>query len=407
MMDHTGLGMHYANGVPRSDEFPPVLALLSGSEEAPAPYGYASLAMTKAPGTRFGYSGGGFLVLQHLIECREGRPAAEVSSARLAGRSVPHLRLAAFAREPGDGGLPAPLRNRRAPRTHVRARAAAAQARRLRLLRRATAGVISSSLSTPPSLHPSLSPPFPYLAPARCLAGASPSRPLPPAPSGRQQGLPTGCAYSRLPTIGQRVAAPARTWRRRDSHGSCPQCCLDPPAGAISHAAARAVLTPSAAGDLGSDAFMGAAMGVGMFVFDSLGADGRTSRWMLHQAANDGFRGVLLVCFDGPDAAEGPRGFVILANGDNAAVNLVSAVARRLLCAPRGPFARVALDWSRVPDPDVPYLSRASSQEEIVNLGLKEQVLNAFVKPAAGPVLLPLPDVPPTKSAHDVDQGGA
>lgn len=167
------------------------------------------------------------------------------------------------------------------------------------------------------------------------------------------------------------------------------------------------MLTPSAAGDLGSDAFMGAAMGVGMFVFDSLGADGRTSRWMLHQAANDGFRGVLLVCFDGPDAAEGPRGFVILANGDNAAVNLVSAVARRLLCAPRGPFARVALDWSRVPDPDVPYLSRASSQEEIVNLGLKEQVLNAFVKPAAGPVLLPLPDVPPTKSAHDVDQGGA
>merc|ERR1712176_1640217 len=106
----------------------------------------------------------------------------------------------------------------------------------------------------------------------------------------------------------------------------------------------------------------GAAMGVGMFVFDSLGADGRASRWMLHQAANDGFRGVLLVCFDGPDAAEGPRGFVILANGDNAAVNLVSAVARGLLCAPRGPFARVALDWSRVP---------------------------------------------PTKSAHDVDRGRA
>ena len=155
MMDHTGLGMHYANGVPRSDEFPPVLALLSGSEEAPAPYGYASLAMTKAPGTRFGYSGGGFLVLQHLIECREGRPAAEVSSARLAGRSVPHRRLAAFAREPGDGGLPAPLRNRRAPRTHVRARAAAAQARRLRLLRRATAGILILPL------HPSLSPPLP------------------------------------------------------------------------------------------------------------------------------------------------------------------------------------------------------------------------------------------------------
>ena len=67
LLDHTGLGMHYVNGVPRSEPFPPVLALISGTAEKPAPHRYASLELTKAPGSAFGYSGGGFLVLQHLL----------------------------------------------------------------------------------------------------------------------------------------------------------------------------------------------------------------------------------------------------------------------------------------------------------------------------------------------------
>ena len=67
-----------------------------------------------------------------------------------------------------------------------------------------------------------------------------------------------------------------------------------------------------------------------MFVFDVVpSGGGAPSRWMLHQAANDGFRGVLLVCFDGPDADNGPRGLVVLANGDNQAMLLVAAYALR------------------------------------------------------------------------------
>jgi hypothetical protein len=70
--------------------------------------------------------------------------------------------------------------------------------------------------------------------------------------------------------------------------------------------------------DNGAYAFMKARMGVGMFVFDVASeGGGPPNRWMLHQAANDGFRGLLLVCFDGPDAAAGPRGFVAICNGDN------------------------------------------------------------------------------------------
>ncbi|EOD28165.1 hypothetical protein EMIHUDRAFT_235110 [Emiliania huxleyi CCMP1516] len=89
-MDHTGLGMHYVNGVPRDEPFPPVLELLSGTDEAPAPYDYASLAVMKQPGSRFGYSGGGFLILQHLLECREAQPAisTHTGQCRLAGRVV-------------------------------------------------------------------------------------------------------------------------------------------------------------------------------------------------------------------------------------------------------------------------------------------------------------------------------
>ncbi|EGB02261.1 hypothetical protein AURANDRAFT_69044 [Aureococcus anophagefferens] len=77
LVDHSALGMHYVPGVPRSAPFPDALALVSGSDAAPAPHGYASLDVDRAPGTRFAYSGGGFLVLQHLLEAASGAPAAE------------------------------------------------------------------------------------------------------------------------------------------------------------------------------------------------------------------------------------------------------------------------------------------------------------------------------------------
>ena len=78
LVNHSGLGMHYVNGVPLSEPMPPMLDLISGSAAAPAPYGYACIDLVKEPGTQFGYSGGGFLLLQHLLELREGRPIASL-----------------------------------------------------------------------------------------------------------------------------------------------------------------------------------------------------------------------------------------------------------------------------------------------------------------------------------------
>ena len=54
LVNHTGLGMHYVNGVPLTEKMPAVVDLISGTADAPAPYGYASVELTKQPGTAFG-----------------------------------------------------------------------------------------------------------------------------------------------------------------------------------------------------------------------------------------------------------------------------------------------------------------------------------------------------------------
>ena len=274
MLNHTGVGMHYVNGVPLTQPFPPVLHLISGTPEKPAPHGYASLQMVKQPGTAFHYSGGGFLVMQHLLEQREGIPIADIMAPWLEGHGTNvSLDLSFAADLPGkhyangyrdDGTL-----------------------------------VESGRLSFPP-----------------LAAGAL--------------GTPAALA--------EWLKQLALAYKRPDGCGS------------ISHAAARALLSPGP--DLGSEAFMRARMGVGMFVFEvaSSNPSAGPNKWMLHQAANDGFRGLLLVCFDGPDAADGPRGCVVLCNGDNQGMLLNAAITRELLAsgAAFDPPLQ-GLDWSKVP----------------------------------------------------------
>ncbi|KAL1519419.1 hypothetical protein AB1Y20_022942 [Prymnesium parvum] len=301
LLDHTGLGMHYVNGIPLSHPFPPVLSLMSGSADKAAPYGYASIDLTREPGTRFSYSGGGFLVLQHLLETREGKPLAELLSPffEASGTAV-NLGLSFSQVLPGkhyangyrdDGSM-----------------------------------IDEGRLCFPPLAAGGLGTPAALLDWLRQLA----------------------LAYKR------------------------PEGC-----GPISHQTAIKMLTPGP--DLGSVAFMNARMGLGVFIFEVPNAQaGASSKWMLHQAANDGFRGVYLVCFDGPDASNGPRGFVVLCNGDNQGMFLNCAVCRALLKSPAFSPPISGLDWSAVPDLST-FSTQGLRQEEIVNLGLKNLVLEAFV----------------------------
>ncbi|MGZ5279618.1 MAG: 2-oxo-4-hydroxy-4-carboxy-5-ureidoimidazoline decarboxylase, partial [Pseudobdellovibrionaceae bacterium] len=75
LMNHTALNMHYVNGVPLSKTMPNVRDLLHGNEI----FGYKPVGALHAPGTVFQYSGGGFLVLEHLIESRERKSIQDVT----------------------------------------------------------------------------------------------------------------------------------------------------------------------------------------------------------------------------------------------------------------------------------------------------------------------------------------
>lgn len=81
LMNHTALGMHYVYGIPLSDPFPSSLELLNGTWEKK--YGYAPLYIERPPGSSFKYSGGGYIVLQHILECFEHKPIHDIMSSFL------------------------------------------------------------------------------------------------------------------------------------------------------------------------------------------------------------------------------------------------------------------------------------------------------------------------------------
>ena len=115
--------------------------------------------------------------------------------------------------------------------------------------------------------------------------------------------------------------------------------------------------------DRGSIEFMGAGMGLGVFI-----GEAGDNKLAIHQGANEGFRALYIHCFAGPDCG---KGFVIFANGDNKAVPFISEVAIELLKELKiegidesqlgGGF-----DWSSI------------EQEQIVNLGYKKLIFDAF-----------------------------
>ncbi|RYH25829.1 hypothetical protein EON65_15155 [archaeon] len=100
-------------------------------------------------------------------------------------------------------------------------------------------------------------------------------------------------------------------------------------------------------------------------------AQAGANKIMLHQAANDGYRGVYMLCFDGPDAG---KGFVILSNGDNPAVLLQGELCRQLLKT----LNMQGVDYRKYRDQDLKLNVEGVKQESIVNKGLKDLVISAF-----------------------------
>jgi malate synthase len=73
LMNHQALNLHYVNGIPADRPMPNVSTLIAGNAE----WGYDPIKVLFEPGSEFRYSGGGFLVLEHLIEVMEENPIAK------------------------------------------------------------------------------------------------------------------------------------------------------------------------------------------------------------------------------------------------------------------------------------------------------------------------------------------
>lgn len=130
--------------------------------------------------------------------------------------------------------------------------------------------------------------------------------------------------------------------------------------GGISHDTARMMLHGT---DKGCMKFMGCLMGLGIFI-----AHAEDNKFMIHQGANDGFRCIFVHCFDGPDKG---KGLVALANRDLKAVLFNAEVTQLILRE----FKIRGIDFSKFQSA---FKSDSLKQEEIVNIGYRNLVFNAF-----------------------------
>lgn len=287
LMDHTGLGGHYVAALDSSQPMPPTHRLLNGCGA------YAGVRVEKEPGVAFGYSGGGFLLLQHVVERLIGE---DVEAATRPWLDAVGMRHFSFAQRPHPDG-------------------ACAHGHREDLAEHCP-GVGR------------------FWFPAFAAGGV-------------------GTPRSLMQLLGRLVSAyhnPAASWP-------------------LSHATARTMLTanPLDAVQEGCRAFMGCKVGVGTFI-----AECGPNLVALHQAANEGFRGVYAVVFDGPDRG---RGAVILSNGDNSAVVANARALQELLLADGGWWAGVSASYLRE---HCEFDGSGLSQETVVNQGYKELVFGSF-----------------------------
>jgi len=130
--------------------------------------------------------------------------------------------------------------------------------------------------------------------------------------------------------------------------------------GGLSHDTARLMLFGT---DKGCKKFMNSLMGLGIFIVEA-----ENNKFMLHQGANDGFRCIFLHCFAGPDRG---KGLVSLCNGDLKGVLFNAEVTKLFLKE----LNISGIDFSKFKDT---FSLESIPQEQVVNLGYKNLVLDAF-----------------------------
>jgi len=321
LVNHTALGMHYVHGIPMSDvsppkSFPDSLDFLDGTNEVK--YGYKKLFIVRQPGATFEYSGGGFIVLQHLIECLEFGNDSKSGQ----GQGITHRKTIEEITRPWLDSV----------------------------------GLRDFTFSNQSSYCA-----FGHLQRRKEVAPTDGGRLAFPAFAAGGLCTPTALATF-LAILSQAYQQPIES-----TPASANSSVTNRSPRSVSHQTALDMLGESALQDKGAVAFIRGYVGLGVFV-----AKAGDNKFMLHQAANEGFRGVYLVCFDGPGKG---NGFVLLCNGDNPAVLFQCEACRYLLGNKGFNFSGINFDGLA----DIQQFDYSTlRQETIVNFGLKELVLAGF-----------------------------
>jgi len=142
--------------------------------------------------------------------------------------------------------------------------------------------------------------------------------------------------------------------------------------GPISHTTAGLMLGSYNMRLRSTEAFMcpGSCMSLGVFTA-RIGEN-----WIaIHQASNDGFRALYVACFRGPNANSG---FVVACNGSNTGVILNSLVSGMIVKLLEWKFVDFAALDSLASSFASAFSAQGISQEQIVNLGYKKLLFDAF-----------------------------
>lgn len=281
LMSHAALNMHYVNGVPANKKMPVIAEFLEGNEE----HKYVPIEVINPPGEKFQYSGGGFIVLEHLIEALEGKSIFELTR-----HFLDKLDMKDFSFEQQN-----------------------------------LSGVTYAHGFTDENKE---------------VEG---TRKMFPAFAAGSMG--TAHAMAKFLVHLQKAYHNVK-----DSN-------------ALSHDTASQMLLGT---DKGCKQFMGVKMGLGVFV-----GEAGPNKFAIHQGANDGFRGIYLHCFAGPDCG---KGLVILCNADLKGV-LFNAEATQIILKS---LNFQGIDFNQFKSQ---FTVQNIPQQEIVNMGYKNLVFSAF-KPA-------------------------
>ena len=279
LMSHSALNLHYVNGVPANEKMPLVTEFLEGNEK----YQYPPVGVINQPGTKFQYSGAGFLVLEHLLEALENKSIIDLTKPFLDSLDMHDFTFN------------------------------------------------QQTLPNKEYAHG-------YTTEGKEIIG---SRKMFPAFAAGAMGT----------THDLNLFLHHLTRAFHNIDGSGP----------ISHDTAVTMLFGK---DLGCMKFMGCLMGLGIFT-----AEAGENRFAIHQGANDGFRCLYLHCYDGPNVG---FGFSILCNAELNGVLFNSEIAQVLLSE----LKMEGIDFKKFQNN---FDIKNIPQEEIVNIGYKNLVFNAFL----------------------------